>query len=226
VKRAIRPIKEFHIRYPAILNVLFGIFIGSLLPNLVTIIMTNTIGVIESLELTLLIITFGLIIPPYIYILYERRKIREHKIEGKDYPERRKGLIVIVSKKETAITAIKYHNPKICWLIATRETKRTCNEIEKLFPNVVFERRMVKDTYNPFECYHIIRGIYQSDLHRFKLKPEDVIVDITGGTKPMSIGATLACIDMNLAIEYIPAYYGTDLSPKRPLSPIEIRTEH
>ena len=78
-------------------------------------------------------------------------------------------------------------------------------------------------TLGVFGFLELVDEICEHDLRRFGLSPEDVIVDIIGGTKLMSIGATLACKERGVAIEYVPATYGANLNPKRPLNPIEIK---
>jgi len=46
-----------------------------------------------------------------------------------------------------------------------------------------------------------IADIFDNRIKKFSLTEESVVVDITGGTKGMALGATLACLDENRLIQ-------------------------
>jgi hypothetical protein len=97
-------------------------------------------------------------------------------------------------------------------------------KVKRQVPSEIqFEERGLQDEYDAKECYAIIQGIYRSEVARFGLEPKDVIADITGGTKPMTMGMILACIEGEYPVEHVPAVYDENLRAHRPLDPIEIR---
>ncbi|HDN80166.1 MAG TPA: hypothetical protein ENG33_06865 [Chloroflexi bacterium] len=164
------------------------------------------------------------------YYVFTRRKYRPGEVEGKGKPYKRKGLIVLVSNPDTVRKAMEYHQDTLayCWLITTKEVEKrgTVDRIKSLAtPQVHFEERRLEDEYDAEECYQVIRGILQHDLERFGLTPEEVICDITGGTKPMTMGMILACVEKGYPVEHVPAVYDEELKALRPLEPFEIRYE-
>ena len=68
-------------------------------------------------------------------------------------------------------------------------------------------------------CYERVRGIYRNQLHSYDLRPDEVISDILGGTKLMSIGMWLACAEGEYPIQYtVPAFDETGKpSPRDPV---------
>jgi len=166
-----------------------------------------------------------LIVYPY-YMLSQRKRLEPTKIISKGNPPKRKGLIALVSREPTLLEAIRYHEDelKCCWLIVTQEVKDrgVVENVRKQAPEIHFEERGLQDEYDARECYAIVRGIYQDDVARFGLKPKDVIADITGGTKPMTMGMVLACIEGEYPVEHVPAVYDEELKAQKPLEPIEI----
>lgn len=126
------------------------------------------------------------------------------------------GLVVLVGpgRKDgnpaqlSHIQAIEHHlnadypgDPlRVCWLIATagnspagaediakaaveRYRDSTCNFVIKTVPSA----------FDMSAVYRVIQQIYTDDIYRFALATDQVITDITGGTKPMSAGMILAC---------------------------------
>lgn len=161
------------------------------------------------------------------YIFSERKYLEPTKIISKENPSKRKGLIVLVSNEPTLLSAIRYHEGelKCCWLIVTQQAKDRgfLNDVRRQVPpEIHFEERGLQDEYDAKECYAIVRGVYQDDVARFGLEPKDVIADITGGTKPMTMGMALACIEGEYPVEHVPAVYDDSLEAIRPLAPIEI----
>jgi len=81
----------------------------------------------------------------------------------------------------------------------------------------------ITNEYDTRGCYELVRSIYHREAARLGLLPSDVIADITGGTKPMTMGMILACVEGEYPIEHIPTEYDPVTSePKGPLPPIQI----
>jgi len=49
------------------------------------------------------------------------------------------------------------------------------------------------------------------------------VADITGGTKPMTVGLLLACLKSDVAIQHVPATYDATGKPVGSLPPIVIK---
>ena len=71
-----------------------------------------------------------------------------------------------------------------------------------------------------------MRGIYRQEATRLGLAPDDVIADITGGTKPMTMGMIVACLEGGHPIEHVPTAFNAAGQPTGPLPPIQIVVQH
>lgn len=100
---------------------------------------------------------------------------------------------------------------RYCWLIASRDSKALFQPLRsacaKLFPGV-----RVPDPIEVGDVYHRIDDVYNAVRQVFLkceketyglVKPADIVTDVTGGNKIMSIGAAMACLDGEHEIEYI-----------------------
>jgi len=129
-------------------------------------------------------------------------------VEGAEPPPLKRGLICLVSggSEATVEAAVSYHRPALerLWLVTTDSFLGLAQELvtayAKLAPQVVhipdaarFDHRAVEQKVD--DLYF--------DLPE-DLTPTDVISDITGGTKPMSLGMMLACLDAQRDLQYIP----------------------
>jgi hypothetical protein len=93
-----------------------------------------------------------------------------------------------------------------CWYLQTPEARQEGLELQARFADV-------NPTPIPVSSDHDLTQAYAGTLEaidqalRAQLAPmltkEDVIVDITGGTKPMTAGATLACMERGVALQYM-----------------------
>jgi len=139
-------------------------------------------------------------------------------------PLERKGLILLVSREDTCLAAIKWHERKLewCWLICSAQTERVADKLKGSLENdgVHAEKRIVADAFDPVVVKEMAEGIY--DSLPYGLKETDVILDFTGMTTPASVGAVLACLNDERSIQYVPAEYDKRLDAVRPLDPVEI----
>ena len=151
------------------------------------------------------------------------------------------GLVVIMSPKadSPAEHAIRYHwnhgqDPHVqhCWIICTEKSLPFAQALHQQMlkegigsqfafhygninnpqdPNqplslIVSDR----ETDDPDSVLQLVEAIY-ADAHRYGLSETDVIVDFTGGTKPMGVGACLACTRPSRRLEYITQTHPTRL---------------
>lgn len=152
---------------------------------------------------------------------------QEYRFLDKPSPASRKGLIAYVSLQQRAHLekAIAHHRGTLAqvWLIATAETQKLAGDIVKdqQLPGVNFAVLALAEPWDPLKAQALIENIYQTSLGA--LTESEVIADFTGGTKPMTVGMVFACLHPQRALQYVPAAYGKDGDPAKPLEPVEYR---
>jgi CRISPR-associated protein (Cas_Cas02710) len=111
----------------------------------------------------------------------------------------------------TILKAIEHHQVSLrhCWLLGSPDSKPYFPIIQeagaKYFPDVrIHDPITVDDVYGAIDdVYNAVHGIFGESKKTWGVEPEDIITDVTGGTKIMSIGLALACLPANRHIEYI-----------------------
>jgi hypothetical protein len=137
-------------------------------------------------------------------------------------PEGKKGLIILVSKLESAMFAIDYHfkekgTLEFVWLIPSSDIqndkfgpntlsvaealKKQCEELgrqsrRKLDATIHKSGVSPADSQDTFE--YVQRIFRQSNYN-----PSELIADFTGGTKPMTVGMIMACLPAERELEYV-----------------------
>lgn len=142
-----------------------------------------------------------------------------------DTPAMRKGLILLVSNETVCRKDIEFHRETLqyCWLVHSTDARssdtarKLCDELVKA--DIRAEQVQVNDVYNLSECKRKIEDIYRKLPD--DLTENDVILDFTGMTAVVSLGAVLACLDEKRPIQYTPATYN-ELKAPIPLNPIEV----
>lgn len=128
------------------------------------------------------------------------------------------------------LTALEVHQ-KLghCWLITTNESRAIAPLVERLVRDFGWVSSDAKFYYG--EDWNIAgvgdkdmaKGAYDKVIKAFQaaknvgLKPGHVICDVTGGRKPHSVGAALACIPEERIIQYCGSM------PGQPIEPIQIK---
>jgi len=159
-----------------------------------------------------LMIGFAILIPQIF-----RRAICSYKIES------RRGLIVLVSQSEyksnAAIPAIDYHaaGEKVkldhLWLIATEKPKqeppepsqsswKNAQDLQNRYAGKikVFPKYVTRD--DPSLVSMAVKQAVEEAKAR-GLKPNDLVADATGGTKPMTIGMVLGTLMTGIDVTYL-----------------------
>lgn len=145
-------------------------------------------------------------------------------LPGKKAPDKRRGLIVLVSNEPTARKAIEWHLDKLelCWLVCSEQSHPVAEKLrdELLKKGRNAELIFIHDVYDPVECRNEVNRI-------FELLPEgysaaDVILDFTGMTAVASVGSVLACLDEDRSIQYVPGVFDKELKVIQPRDPVEI----
>ena len=140
-------------------------------------------------------------------------------VEGSPAPHA--GLIYVLSLQiDTALLAIKHHAPRLkhCWVIYTKGDSHLTGVYEKLQvqvkdADIAVEWHPVEVEADPVthkaksqSVYEVVRGILTGDLPE-AVTPDQIITDITGGTRPISAAAILACGALKGSLEYVDSDY-------------------
>jgi len=139
-------------------------------------------------------------------------------------PQKHRGLIFLFSREETLREAIRHHQPVLehCWLLVTPEMQDAASQVMSHFPDLRFTIHSLSNRYDSQACYQTVRDIYRQEAPRLSIPPEQVIADITGGTKPMTLGMIASCLEGDSPIEHVPTAFDAAGRPTGPLPPIQI----
>jgi len=147
-------------------------------------------------------------------------------LANKRPPEKRKGLILLISSEEIARQAVAWHHDRLkyCWLFFSSSEKST-DAANKLRDELIADGKKVEmvfinDVLDPVEYQAKVERIY-SGLPSDCLE-SDLILDFTGMTACASVGSVLACLNEKRPIQYTPARYDTALKAMQPLDPVEV----
>lgn len=146
-------------------------------------------------------------------------------IPNKRPPDKRRGIIFLVSNEPTIRKALAWHAESLewCWLVCSEQTMPLAAKLraELTEQGKNAELALVNDVLDPVECRNTVNGIYAK--LPMGLSESDVILDFTGMTAIASVGAVLACLDEQRAIQYTPGVFDNELKAVRPRDPVEIR---
>lgn len=129
-----------------------------------------------------------------------------------------RGLVLLVSNRDMARFAIRHHlHPEAgnrlerCWLICTEEMAGLCQELSDDFaPALIPDLELsVVPIEGAFLAPHVHQAVATviatttDPASEMAFTLDDLIVDITGGTKPMTAGAVLASTQVGVALQYV-----------------------
>ena len=112
-----------------------------------------------------------------------------------------RALIATVGRTEDPILiGIVEHEPNLVLLLATQETLGTVARVQEEFPDIEYRTILLDDAESLIEAFRRAREAYRLAKER---GAQVVVTDITGGTKPMTAGATLALSGMGVVFSYV-----------------------
>jgi sensor histidine kinase regulating citrate/malate metabolism len=135
----------------------------------------------------------------------------------------RSGLILFMSKGkiDLPLMIIEHHltfqtgDPlQHCWALATPEALDAYQQLQAALVKAGHAHDLV--TLIPIKdagietAYQAVIDLLEQDVIRAGLKRTQVVVDFTGGLKPLTVGATLASILEDVALEYVESDYDAD----------------
>lgn len=207
----------------------FGAILLSIFANLLYDLLKDHGGIgVAALLLLGIFLLAVLSIGIYTRRLEARRKENLQPID-KPHPSPHKGLVILVSNEPVVRKAIDYHLPILqhCWLITTPQTASLGATVQNAYlGRVNCYPRGIENELDSEGCYHLVSAIY-AEAERMGLAAQDIIADITGGTKPMTAALVLACLrgEPPLDLQHVPTRYETvdgKRQPTAPLDPIQI----
>ena len=134
------------------------------------------------------------------------------------------------SNQATVIHSVMAHQAKLqhCWILTTSNSDGTRNQSLPFAP--VMEA-CLKEKYGLTCQFHygkeftvpvddddaitrklrdIISEIFKTAKKEYHLNDEQIVADITGGLKSMSLGMILACLDKQRTLQYVGSKYAAD----------------
>jgi len=149
--------------------------------------------------------------------------------KGSTAPQK-KALIVLGSEEAVVRKAIGHHLPVLerAWIIATDRDTDMARRVKDDFAQrgKTVEVRGIADPADWYETSRLVRAIV--DQRSEALAPADIIVDITGMTKPASIGAFLGALQTGAQLQYTPRR--ETVSPqgttREPMDPIRLEINY
>jgi hypothetical protein len=145
-------------------------------------------------------------------------------LPNKQPPQQRRGIIFLVSNEPTIQRALAWHRDTLqwCWLVCSEQTLPLAGKLraELQAQGKKAELVVLNDVFDLVECRNKVDAIY-TQLPA-GCTPADVILDFTGMTTVVSVGAVLACLDDQRAMQYTPAVFNEALHAIQPRDPVEV----
>jgi hypothetical protein len=139
-------------------------------------------------------------------------------------PGKYRGLIFIYSNNDPVLRkAVEYHSPILdhCWILTTPEMKVGADaaRAELAAAGLVVETVEVDSSHRIRDCYEAVVSVHNTS----RVPSQEIIADMTGGTKPMSAGVLLACYDNGYPLQHVAGKFDEMGKKADPARPIEIQ---
>lgn len=151
---------------------------------------------------------------------------------GLQKPEGKKGLILLVSRVESAMFSIQYHfveqkTLERVWLLPSNTSNTGEFGTGTLAIAQEIQRQcevLAQDQGVPLQVEIFDQGVSPGDsqdtfdlvnrvFRRSGYETSELIADFTGGTKPMSVGMIMACLPAERELEYVSLAAGRSRGP-------------
>jgi len=113
----------------------------------------------------------------------------------------KQALIATVGRTRNPVEAsILEHAPELVLLIASQDTMGVASELREAFPELEVKAFLLDDPESLRESFRLARRVYLEARER---GAQSIVADITGGTKPMTAGLTLALSGLGVVFSYV-----------------------
>lgn len=222
---------QFYRKQPGLLLLSITVILIPILTNLLSTLLVEVIGKTPTQILQLIVILVLVMTLVWIFSRFLRQKAKIWvPVQRELQPGPAIGLIVLVgpggAQRDPLAgsegPAIEYHlgsdpdHPilKECWLVSSKEAVPVAVVIQKKYESrchIVI--REISNAFDIQETYLLVRKILTQEAMSSGLTPEQLILDFTGGSKPMSVAMVLACQDQ-YPMQYVVKMPGTVSAPK------------
>jgi hypothetical protein len=163
--------------------------------------------------------------------ILDGHQARPELVAAAQRAEAHAGLVLLVSPNPTAAdpAIIEWHlqqnRLRHCWLIMSPEATRRAADLEFRLSerNVRAYRLPIEDANVAQQTYDAVQDALRTARRLLGTTP--AIVDVTGGTKPMTVGAMLACVNAGAPVEYLVPARHPDGSVDMSAPPVPMRVE-
>lgn len=145
-----------------------------------------------------------------------RRKFESVGLAFEIPEERVKAVVIPVSRREQPEWILRWLRPRHVSFLYTVQSRQTAQDLAvqfgggaeavAFFPDkdaISKGEFQLSDAYDPRESKKTVKLFLQVFLDRLDLRPEEVFVDTTGGTVPMSVGAFQAAEEIGVSSIYV-----------------------
>ncbi len=121
-------------------------------------------------------------------------------------------LICPVSNVYTAILHIQHYRPDVVFFLYTAQSLNNQHVLQQLAGElgIRYEARTNIDALSPLSVYHAVKMIYE------RYQGRRIAVDVTGGTKAMSVGVAMAGSLIGADSVYIESRFDAGIQERRP----------
>ena len=140
--------------------------------------------------------------------------------EGKALIQNRKGIIFTLGryshrKNSPLLKVLQRQKPQFCGFLGTIETSQS-KAVDQIVELARLNAAEIKEEINSPVDMEATRAatikLIEWMLEK-KLQPQDIVVDVTGGMVPMSLGAYMAANEMGVDVQYVASEFGDDNKP-------------
>lgn len=101
---------------------------------------------------------------------------------------------------EPIVVSITEHAPDAVILIASEQSLDAASAVRKEYPELTYKTLILEDAESLVEAFRVAR---ESLAIAKQWEAKTILTDISGGTKPMTAGVTLALAGMGVTISYV-----------------------
>lgn len=133
--------------------------------------------------------------------------------------ERYEGIITLLSTPDTIKTLLEHHRGKLrhIWIITNFKEAPYSNFFSNDLPKLINNANTRVEHHpihfdddhrsNTQETYESVKRAVSEALNQYGLSNNQIVVDITSGTKEMAVGMIMACIENNWNMSYVRSEY-------------------